>query len=356
MRTALYERHVALGAKIVDFAGWEMPISYKGIISEHMAVRKAVGIFDVSHMGRILVTGPEAESFLHFVSTNNVVGQADQTAIYTVLPNEDGGSIDDAIIYRESATKLFIIVNAANRQKDLEHLRKMARQYKVTLTPRYSEDGIIAIQGPTAEPLVRDLFPGTWQLKAMRFMPVMFGQTEVILARTGYTGSGGFEIIAPNDIIGEIWDAALSLGARYDLQPVGLGARDTLRLEAGFALYGHELADDIAATESISAWTVKWKKDFLGQEALVRLQQTNDRRMQHGALLDEEGVPRAGCTVFQGGREIGVVTSGSHSPCLGRGIAIVMVNSNLAIGEMIEIEVRGRRLRSEVVKLPFYKR
>jgi aminomethyltransferase len=355
MKTVLYDKHVALGAKIVDFAGWEMPISYKGTVAEHLTVRKKVGLFDVSHMGRVIITGPEAEIFLHFLSTNNIVGQVDNTAIYTVLPNNEGGCVDDVIIYRRHGQHLFVVVNAANRQKDLEHLRRMSRNYKVTITSRYDDDGIIAVQGPLAEALVRDLIPGPWQLKVMRFTSIDFNGKEIILARTGYTGSGGFEIIASNDLIPEIWDSLMTLGQGYDVQPIGLGARDTLRLEAGLALYGHELSDTIAPTESISTWTVKWKKDFWGQEALLKLQHSLSKRTQHGVLLQDEGIPRAGCKVFKGSKEIGIVTSGTHSPCLMRGIAIVMVTGDLAIGEKVDIEVRGRRLKGDVVKLPFYK-
>ncbi len=356
MRTALYDSHVSLGAKMVDFAGWEMPLSYKSVVAEHWAVRKSVGIFDVSHMGRILIKGTEAERFLDFLSTNYIAAQSDGMAIYTVLATQQGGSVDDAIVYRNSSTDFFIVVNAANRQKDLDHIMKAARSYRVEVVSRYTEDGIIAVQGPLAEEIVRRLFSGNWHMPPMRLLPMTFEGVDLTLSRTGYTGSGGFEIIAPNTILGSLWEGLLKEGAKEGIQPAGLGARDTLRLEAGYALYGHELSDDISPTESVSAWTVKWKKrDFLGQEAMLLLQNNPKKRSQHGVALLDQGIPRAGCTVFKGGKEIGVVTSGSHSPCLDRGIAIVMVSRDLAIGETVEIEVRGRRLKGEVMKLPFYK-
>lgn len=356
MRTALYDEHLALGAKMVDFAGWEMPLSYQGIVHEHLVVRRHVGLFDVSHMGRILVTGPEAEAFLDFIATNIVAGQSDHHAIYTVMATHQGGSVDDVIIYRETASKAFVIVNASNRIKDLEHLTKLARSYSVRITARYDEDGIIAVQGPKAESLARKIFPGCQLLNAMEFNTYPFQKSSVIVSRTGYTGSGGYEVIASNALLPQLWRQLLTIGRDFEVEPIGLGARDTLRLEAGYALYGHELADDIAPTESISSWTVKWKKgDFLGQEALLLLQHSPDKRSQHGVALLDEGVPRAGCPVYKSGRSIGVVTSGSHSPSLQRGIAIVMVSDNLAIGETVEIEVRNRRLKGEVHKLPFYK-
>ncbi len=356
MRTALYGEHVALGAKMVDFAGWEMPLSYEGVIHEHFAVRKYVGLFDVSHMGRIFVTGPEAEAFLDFACTNTIAGQSDYQAIYTVMASPQGGSVDDIIVYRQKATEAFVVVNASNRLKDLEHLTKLARSYRVHITPRYDQDGIIAVQGPMADALVHEIFPGSWLLSAMCFTILPFQGIPVTVSRTGYTGSGGYEIMAPNALLPSLWQQLLSIGRGFGVQPAGLGARDTLRLEAGYALYGHELTDDIAPTESISSWTVKWKKgDFLGQEALLLLQNSPDRRSQHGIALLDDGIPRAGCRVYKSGREIGIVTSGSHSPCLQKGIAIVMVSHNLAIGERVEIEVRNRRLKGEVLKLPFYK-
>lgn len=356
MKTALYQEHIALGAKIVDFSGWQMPLSYKGVVAEHLAVRKRVGIFDVSHMGRILISGPDAEAFASYLSTNHIAGQSDHLAIYTVWASSQGGSIDDVIVYRESSTDFFVIVNASNRQKDLEHVTKVAKSFRVDVKDHYDQEGIIAVQGPNAEQVIRGIFPGTWHLAAMHFMTSKYQNASVIISRTGYTGSGGFEIICPNSLLPSLWRKLLTAGHEYGIEPIGLGARDTLRLEAGYALYGHELSDTIAASESVSAWTVKWKKgDFIGQEALLRLQNSPSRRSQHGVALLDEGVPRAGNPVFKSGKAIGTVTSGSHSPSLQRGIAIVMVTNSLAIGETVEIEVRQKRLKGEVVKLPFYK-
>lgn len=355
MKTALFDRHVALGAKIVDFAGWEMPISYAGVVAEHLAVRRGVGIFDVSHMGCISIKGVDAEPFLNFVCTNIIVGQLDLSATYTVWASQLGGSVDDTIVYKENDNEYFVVVNASNRMKDLEHLQRVGRSFKVTITARYDQDGILAIQGPFAEKVVRKVLPDDWQLKAMRFTHTPYKDHDVVLSRTGYTGSGGFEIMASVEVIPNLWDELVEAGEEFGIQPIGLGARDTLRLEAGYALYGHELDDTIAATESISAWTVKWKKaEFLGQEALLRLQNSPKKRSQHGVVLSDPGVPRAGCAVIKGGKPIGLVTSGTFSPSLETGIAIVMVTEDLAMSETVEIEVRGRRLRGNVTKLPFY--
>ncbi len=356
MRTALYDEHLALGAKMADFSGWEMPISYKGTVTEHMAVRQGVGIFDVSHMGRILISGPDAEAFVSFLSTNHIEGQSDFLAIYTVWASEQGGSIDDVLVYRQSSTEFFVIVNAGNRDKDLKHVLKAAKSFRVDVTTRYEEEGILAVQGPESERLVHDVLRGPWSLMPMRFLNTSYEGSSIILSRTGYTGSGGYEIITPNKVLVNLWRELLAKGQRYDVESIGLGARDTLRLEAGYALYGHELTDDIAPTESVSSWTVKWKKGhFIGQEALLRLQNNPKKRSQHGVALIDSGVPRSDCIVYKAGKAIGKVASGSHSPCLQQGIAIVMVEEGLAIGETIEIEVRQRRLKGQVVKLPFYK-
>lgn len=355
MRTVLYNAHVALGAKMVDFAGWEMPLSYRGVVAEHLAVRTHAGLFDVSHMGRIRIQGPDAEHFLNFVTTNEVIAQLDGSAAYTVLTHSHGGTVDDTLLYRFDPQRFYLVANACNREKDLAHLRAHARSFRVTIQPTYANEGILALQGPEADTILRQLFPGEWNLKYMRFAVMTYQGHDVLVARTGYTGSGGYELFAENSVIPLLWTDLLAAGCNQGLEPVGIGARDTLRLEAGYSLYGHELADAIAPTESVSAWAVKWKKGyFVGQEALLRLQGNANKRSQHGVVLSEPGVPRANCRVFRKGVEIGLVTSGTHSPCLNCGIAIVMVQEDLALGEGVEIEVRGRKLKGQVIKLPFY--
>lgn len=356
MKTALYEAHLALGAKIVDFGGWEMPIYYKGVLQEHFAVRNKVGIFDVSHMGRILIEGEEAEKFLDYLSTNHIIGKRNGTAIYTVWCNAAGTCVDDLIVYKEKSDKFFVVVNASNRQKDLNHLLEQAEGWKVNISDRYREDGILAIQGPHANALISELFPQAADLEHMHLATIPFQKTTLCISRTGYTGEDGFEIYAPNSMICNLWARLLTEGEKYGVEPVGLGARDTLRLEMGYALYGHEISEEIAPTESVSAWTVKWEKpDFLGKHALEALKSYSRLRTEYGIVLIDKGIAREGYEVFQDGVLIGKVTSGTFSPSLSQSVAIVLVERNLQYGDSVEVKVRQHYCKAAVGKLPFYK-
>ncbi len=348
MKTVLYDRHVALKAKIVDFAGWEMPVQYGGILQECHAVRENVGIFDVSHMGRILISGPDAERFLDYLSTNKISEKKDNSATYTVWCNEKGHCVDDVIIYRQDKEHFFTIVNAGNRKKDLQHLLEHKTHFNVSIEPRFDKEGILAIQGPGAMSLVQQQFPEAADLKPMRFLTT----EDIIISGTGYTGAGGCEIYAPLDKIVTLWDQFTAKGA----VPVGLGARDALRLEMGFALYGHEISDSISPIESIAAWTVKWDKDdFLGKDALRKLRNTDNKRSEYGILMQERGVPREGYPITKEGSEIGYVTSGTHSPTLNQGIAIILVNHVLSPDESVDVLIRGKPHKAKVVALPFIK-
>lgn len=353
MKTALFEAHRALGAKIVDFCGWEMPIQYKGIIQEHQAVRSHVGIFDVSHMGRIFVEGLGAEALLDYLSTNTISDKKDGTATYTVWCRESGTVVDDLIIYRVSKTKFFVVVNAGNREKDLIHLLHHSAARDVIINDRYHEDGILAVQGPKALALITDLFPKTCDLKPMHFLSVPYKDQQIVISRTGYTGENGVEIYAPNDVIVDLWSVLLEKGRPYGIEPIGLAARDTLRLEMGYALYGHELSDAIMPNESVSAWTIKWDKpDFLGKHAIEASSQK--ARYEYGIALKDKGIAREGYPVFQNGKQIGVVTSGTLSPTLNQAIAIVLVEKKLQEGDSVEIQIRQNLCEAQVVSLPFY--
>lgn len=355
MKTALYEKHVALGAKMVDFCGWSMPLFYRGIIPEHHAVRNQAGIFDISHMGRISVIGNQAEDLLDYLSTNLIAGKKEKTATYTVLCKADGTCVDDVIVYKRSPHAFFVVANAANRQKDLAHIIGHARAFDVHVEDHY-HDGILAVQGPKAESIVVRLFPGAANIKAMHFETVVFDGEEIVLSRTGYTGAGGFELYASNPAIVKLWDRFLEDGRDAGIRPAGLGARDTLRLEMGFALYGHELSEDIAASETVAAWTIKWDKhDFLGKQALKALEQSSNKRSEAALLLLDKGVAREGYPVFKGDRAIGRLTSGTFSPTLNQSIAIALVEGVLDPGEIVEIGIRDHRVRAQAVKLPFLK-
>lgn len=354
MKTILYEQHLSLGAKMVDFGGWQMPIQYKGIISEHIAVRQHVGIFDVSHMGRISIEGKDAGKLLEYLSTNYIIKKPDGSATYTVWCNESGMCLDDLIIYKISSSNFFIVVNAGNRQKDLDHLKHHAAKFDVIITDYYQDGGILAVQGPKADALVSHVFPTAASLKPMHFISDHYENEEIFVARTGYTGEDGFEIYASNAITKKLWDKLLEDGKQFSIEPIGLGARDTLRLEMGYALYGHEINETITPTESVSTWTVKFDKDdFIGKKSL---EATPAKRHEYGIVLENKGIPREGCEVFDtSGNLIGKVSSGTFSPSLNQGIAIVLVEKNLHEGDNVDVKIRQHLCRAKVIKLPFYK-
>ena len=353
MRTCLYDRHISAGAKIVDFFGWEMPIQYTGIIQEHLNVRQKAGLFDVSHMARILVEGPDAEKFLDYLSTNKIAGKKEGTATYTVWCSENGGCIDDVIVYKKDSQHYFVIVNASNREKDFLHLKQASPTYNVRIQPLFS-DGILAIQGPQAAPLIQKIFPEASTLKPMHFTPLPYQEKEIILSATGYTGAGGFEIYGPSESIVQLWDRLLLEGKPFGIQPTGLGARDTLRLEMGYALYGHELSEDIFASETVSSWTIKWDKpDFLGKKALEKLENFSKKRYEYGMMLMEPGIAREGYPVFREGKPLGKVTSGTFSPSLNKAIALALVEQKLETGEIVDVKIRQNLVRAQIVALPF---
>lgn len=332
MRVPLYDRHVALGAKIVDFAGWQMPLHYGSSLSEHRAVRESAGLFDVSHMARVSVVGADAAPFMEWIATNRIK-PGPLEATYTCLCNASGGTVDDVMVYKESDESFFIVCNASRREADLAHLREQAQRFRVEILEPFHQEGILALQGP----FVKNYFP---LVKPMTFEK----RGDLIVAGTGYTGSGGVEIFAPHAKIIELWDQLLSQG----IAPIGLGARDSLRLEKGYALYGHELSETIAPLESVSAWTVAVDKDFLGKEG-----QASKTRRAAAVILEGPGLARPGFEVFQEGKKIGEVTSGGFSPSLKMAIALVLAEKKLFKGESLSIAIRGELVEAKVVSLPF---
>lgn len=354
MKTALYEAHHTLGAKMVEFAGWMMPLYYQGIIPEHLAVREKVGLFDVSHMGRILVEGKDAESLLDYLSTNRIQGKPSLSATYTVWSRANGGSVDDLIVYKRDPLHFFVIVNASNREKDLAHLQEQSKEFAVTITPRYTEEAILSLQGPNAVPLLCSLFPAAQSLKPMQFCDQSYRDQGIMISCTGYTGAGGYEIYGPQQLLVTLWQELLDTGKPFGITPAGLGARDTLRLEMGYALYGHEISEEIAATESVAAWAVKWEKErFLGRESLKALEDSGKKRSEYGIVLLDQGIARADYLVKKQGRTIGRVTSGTYSPTLKQAIALILVDVPLKEGDLIQVEIREHLCNAKVVKLPF---
>lgn len=352
MKTALYARHCALGAKMVDFCGWEMPLQYQGIIPEHHAVRERVGLFDISHMGRVLVQGKDAEKFLDYISTNKIAGKQDGSATYTVWCLPSGGCIDDVIVYRETSTHFFVVVNACNRKVDLEHLQKESRGFDVRIQDRYADEGILAIQGPLATQVLSQFFRQPIDLKNMHFQLLRYEGHELILSATGYTGAGGFEIYGSHAVIEILWDRLLD--EKYGIQPVGLGARDTLRLEMGYALYGHEISPQIAANESVAAWAVKWNKpNFIGKSALEKIEKSPKKRSEKGIVMIDKGIARAGFEVYNKDKQIGIVTSGTYSPTLNQSIALALLEGSIPKDGIVEIQIRQNRCKAKIVELPF---
>lgn len=355
MKTALFDSHLSLHAKIVDFCGWEMPLYYTSMTQEHLNVRKNGGIFDLSHMGLIYVEGPQAEKFLNYLCTNEIANKKPGTATYTLLCSEQGACLEDLIVYRENEERFFLVVNACNRQKVLTHLHHYAPNYTVTVYDRFQEEGILAVQGLAAPHLFSEQFPEVKTLSQKHFISARFENKQIILAATGYTGEKGVEIFVPNELIVPLWDHLLEGGRKLGIQPAGLGARDTLRLEMGYALYGHEIDETIFPTESIAAWTVQLSKtDFLGKKPLIALENSGKKRKEVGVILQEKGIARAGYPVFKEGKAIGKVTSGAFAPSLNKSIALVLLERNLHEGDSVDIEIREKKIIAEIVKLPFY--
>ena len=385
-RTPLHAAHVALGAKMMPFGGFDMPVQYAGILAEHRAVREAAGLFDVSHMGEVEVAGPDALAFVQLLVTNDVSALTPPTgrfagdggtggetgrALYAALCNSAGGTVDDLLVYRlsdrDGQPRFLLVVNASNIAKDLAHIREAhaAHAFACTVTDRSDETALLALQGPKAIEIAQTLTDlPLADIPYYRFAeaaPGAFaGASRALVSRTGYTGEPGLELYLAPDEVEAVWTKLLDAGKSLGLQPAGLGARDTLRLEAGYSLYGHELADDISPLEAGLGWVVKLKKDdFIGHGALTAQKEGGVPRKVVGLLMQERGIPRQGCAVTNADeRPIGEVTSGSQSPTLGRGMALALVENDPAYtepGAELCVVVRGRQLAATVVKPPFHK-
>jgi aminomethyltransferase len=362
--TALRQRHQELGARLIPFAGWLMPVQYSGVIDEHRTVRTAAGLFDLGHMGQVQVTGPDALPFLQLVTTNDVSALEPGQAQYSLLPNDQGGVIDDIIVYRmPDQPGYFVVVNASNHDKDLAWLQSQRAnrpELDVDVKDVSEAFGMLAIQGPRAEGIVAALTDTDLSgLGPFQWLRATVAQVPSLVARTGYTGEDGFEFYVPQARTGELWDALLEAGGGQGLKPIGLGARDTLRLEARMPLYGNELADDISPIEAGLGWAVKLDKgSFIGREAIAEVKESGPLRRTVGfQLLERAGSARHGYPIQLSGRDIGIVTSGAHSPTLGTEIGLALINADAAgIGKPLEIVIRGRPVKAEQVKLPFYRR
>lgn len=340
---------------MTTFCGWQMPLAYRGTLHEHRVVREGVGLFDLCHMGRIALNGPDCMNLLEYLSTNRIAGKKSGSATYTVWCEEDGFCVDDVIVYLQSDESAFIIANAANREKDLAHIQRNSIGFDVVITPYWEEEGILALQGPKALEVAVPLFPEAEKLLPMDFLETTFENKALIVSKTGYTGAGGLEFFGETTTIVTLWDKLLQLGIPYGIEPIGLGARDTLRLEAGFALYGHELSETIAATESVAAWTVHWDKEFLGKAALLQLEKDSHKRHAMAFIIEGKAIARESSELLSGDKVCGIVTSGGFSPMLQKPIALALVTKDFDLQHIIEVQVRGVRSRVYPVKLPFLK-
>ena len=357
--TALSAIHAALGAKMVPFAGYNMPVSYQGINLEHQTVREKVGVFDVSHMGEFFVTGPNALSLIQRVCSNDASKLEDGEAQYSCFPNQDGGVVDDLIVYRITAEKWLLVVNASNIDKDWAWINAH-NTMEASLENSSDHYSLLAIQGPKAIRAMQSLTQEN--LSAIKFytfkINTFAGVENVIISATGYTGSGGFEIYCKNTQVAKIWTKVLEAGADWGIQPIGLAARDTLRLEMGYCLYGNDIDDTTSPLEAGLGWITKFNKDFINSESLKKQKELGVSNTLVGFELSQRGIPRQGYAIVDAqGNSIGRVTSGTMSPSMGKGIGLGYVPMALKeVGSQIHIQIRNKIVPAMVVKLPFYKK
>ena len=356
---ALNDIHVALGAKMVPFAGYNMPVQYEGVTAEHITVRDAVGVFDVSHMGEFLVEGENALALIQKITSNDVSKLEIGDAQYSCFPNEDNGIVDDLICYKIKENTYLLVVNASNIEKDWNWVSKYNEGFNANLKDVSEEYSLLAIQGPKAVEAMQSL--SSLNLAEIPFYKFKIGDfagiENVIISATGYTGSGGFEIYCKNEEAIQIWNKVFEAGADYGIKPIGLAARDTLRLEMGYCLYGNDIDETTSPIEAGLSWITKFTKEFVNAETLAKEKELKPKRRLIAFELNERGVPRQGYDIVdESGKVIGNVTSGTMSPCLQKGIGMGYVPQVFSkSGSKIYIQVRKKAIPATIVKLPFYK-
>jgi aminomethyltransferase len=359
-RTRLYSIHKNLNAKIIEFAGWEMPVEYTGIVEEHLAVRTRAGLFDVSHMGEILISGEDALEFVQYLTPNNAARLYPGKAQYSALTTEKGTFVDDLLVYCLEEGQYLLVVNAANTDKDYHWVARHQGNFKVKVENHSDRVTQLALQGPLAEEILQPLIENVdlSQLKTFAFAWGSIKGEEVLVSRTGYTGEDGFEIYTYSSNPSLIWETIMNQGKRAGLLPVGLGARDTLRLEACLLLYGNDIDETTTVLEAGLGWIVKFKKgDFLGREVLLKQKEEGVKRKIVGFELLERGIPRPHYPVYVNGQEVSQVTSGTYSPFLKKSIGLTYLPVDYTqAGTIIEVGIRGKKVKAQVVPTPFYKR
>jgi len=352
LQSPLHDRHVALGAKFSEFGGWLMPLQYSGVVAEHRAVRTAVGIFDVSHLGKLRIVGPGAADFVNTCITNDLDRIGPGQAQYTLLCNEAGGVIDDLISYVISAEEVFLIPNAANTTR-VGELLAAAAPAGVRVINEHRDHAVLAVQGTSSDETLSALGLPV-DMEYLSFTATSWRGFDLIVCRTGYTGEKGYELVVPAAAAGVVWDAVLTAGSEYDILPCGLGARDTLRTEMGYPLHGHDLSPVISPVMANLGWAVGWDKDvFWGATALREQRQARSGPLLRGLKAKGRGIPRPGMAVQLDGADVGTITSGTFSPTLGVGIALALLDRSVALGSTVDVVVRDRLEPFDVVKPPF---
>ncbi|KQV76212.1 glycine cleavage system protein T [Aeromicrobium sp. Root344] len=355
LHSPLHDRHIALGAKLAEFGGWDMPLEYAGggVLAEHKAVREAVGLFDVSHLGKALVRGTGAADFVNQCLTNDLGRIETGKAQYTLCCDEDGGTVDDLIAYLRSDFEVFLIPNAANTAAVVARLQAAAPE-GIEVTDQHRDYAVLAIQGPLSDEVLTSLdLPVDHEY--MSFADATIAGQDITVCRTGYTGERGYELVVPSASAGEVWDAVMAAGEPYGIRACGLGARDTLRTEMGYPLHGHELSPEISPVMARAGWAVGWNKPaFWGKDVLERQRAEKTVRTLRGLLAQGRGIPRPGMKVQdEAGGELGEITSGTFSPTLRQGIALALLEPSVADGATVIVDVRGRSEAFTVTKPPF---
>lgn len=353
VRSPLHARHEALGARFAPFAGWQMPLQYSGVMEEHAAVRQRAGVFDVSHLGTLDVTGSGAAALVDAVLTNDLGRIGAGQAQYSLCCNPDGGVLDDLIVYRDAPSRVRLVPNAANAAAVAQRLRAHAPD-SVSVADHHREVAVLAVQGP-ASAEVLDAVGLPTSMAYMAFEHASLSRVALTVCRTGYTGERGYELLVPAESAVQVWDDLLAAGEQVGLQPCGLAARDTLRTEMGYPLHGHDLSPDITPVQARLGWAVGWKKpDFVGKQALAEERAAGPRRVLRGLVASDRSIPRPGMTVRDAsGRDVGSVTSGTFSPSLRVGIALGLLDAAVSDGDEVTVDVRGRAGLFVVTKPPF---
>jgi len=357
-KTPLYDTHLKYGAKMIEFAGFSMPVQYESILKEHEAVRKNAGLFDVSHMGEIIIEGKDSEKFINYMLTNDITKISANQAMYSPMCYQNGTTVDDLLVYKFSNKKYMLVVNASNIDKDYNWIDENKNGYNIVVKNISNEISELALQGPKSQEILQKMTEYNLDdMKYYHFDKINLDGVDCLISRSGYTGEDGFEIFLKNDYAQPMWEKILAVGEEFGIKPAGLGARDTLRFEAGLPLYGNELSENITPLEAGLGSFVKLEKDFIGRDALFKQKQEGLKRKIVGFEMADNGIPRHGYDVYAQGEKIGYVTTGYLSPTLNKNIGMALISSQFAtIGNEINIIIRNKHYKAFVTSKNFYKK